>query len=227
MSVELVKRVAGVGALIIVPEDPDRGFLTLRELRSKRSSNRLIGARTLPMETIEPGETHTEAWMRLTSEEVQLQNIKYDPRKVAENVLCLCELKPGVILYASVLEVPPNVGVIIGSESQEVADLGWTRFENVLNAPAGDLGIRPGTREVAQAYLAYKIDPDSYMPRVYRYGDLQDHIPDELFDMIEGGISLEEALFRLKLASEPAARSVVLGRLQSSRVVPLGSAEAI
>lgn len=226
MSAELVERVTGVGALIVAPADPDRGFLTIEELRSKRSTNKIIGMRALPMETIEPGETHAEAWMRLTSEEIQLQNIKYNPRKVAENILCLCELRPGVVLYASVLEVSPYTDVIIGSESLEVADLRWTRFKDVLNAPAGDLGIRPGTREVVQAYLAYKINPVSYMPQVYRYGDLQDHIPDKLFEMIESGVSLEESLFRLKLVSEPAVRSGLLAHLQSLQAVPLGSAGA-
>lgn len=217
-------RVAGVGALIVVPEDPGRGFLTLRELTSKRSTHKVAGMLTLPMETVKPGEEYAQTFERLTREEIQIKNFRYDPRAVTR--LCLCELRSGVILHASVLEVSPDVDVIIGSESQEVADLGWTRFEDVLNAPVGDLGIRPGTRKVIQAHLSYKINPAGYTPQVYRYGDLQDYIPDKLFDMIESGISLEEALFRLKLASTPAARSLLLAHSQSLQVHPLDHAEA-
>lgn len=222
-----MERVAGVGALIVVPKDPDRGFLTLEELISKRSSNKLRGSRTLPMETVEPGETHADAWERLTSEEIQLQNVGYDPREVTRNLLCKCELRPGVVLYTSVLEVPPDAAVIIGSESQEVANLRWTSFADVLNAPKGDLGIRPGTREVIQAYLAYMENPMSYELRIFMYSGLYDKIPDSVFDLIESGVSLVESLFRLKLASEPFARSVVLARLQSLQVVPLDSAGVI
>lgn len=225
MSTELVERVPGVGALIVVPEDPDRGFLTLRELRSKRSTHKVVGMLTLPMETVEPRENYAQAFERLTREEIQIENFRYDPRAIVR--LCLCELRPGVVLHASILAVSPDADIIIGSESQEVADLRWTSFEDILNAPKGDLGIRPGTREVVQSYLEYRVNPTIYQPRAYGYDELHDRIPDEVFDLLEAGLSLEAALFRLKLASEPFARSVILGRSQPLQAVPLSSAGAI
>lgn len=218
------ERITGVGALIVVPEDPDRGFLTLKELISKRSTHKVAGMRTLPMETLELGETHANAWDRLTKEEIQLGNVTYDSTVVGDNILCLCELRPGAVLHVSILEVPADAAIIIGSESQEVSDLRWTRFDDVLNAPRGDLGLRPGTREVVQSYLAYKMKPGDYSPRVYRYHNLQDKIPHRIFDLIEDGLSLEAALFRLNLASEPFARSVLLAHLQSPQEYSLNSA---
>ncbi len=224
--VEFKENVAGVGALVVVRGDLDRGFLSLRELRSKRSTNKVLGMRTLPMETVEPGEVRLQAWERLVKEEFHVTNFQYDPQEVVQNVLCRCELRPGVMLYASVLQIDPQAEIVAGSESQEVADLRWTQFDDVLSAPQGDLGIRPGMREVIRSYMEYQRDPLEYSPRTYRYSELHDQIPDQIFNLLERGVSLKEALFRSKLASQPSARSVLLAHSQSIPEAPLNFAEA-
>ena len=223
--IELKGEITGLGILVVVPQDPNRGFLSLQELTNKRSTHKVAGSRTLPMETTEAGETSLQTLNRLTTEEIQLKGFTYDPQKVLNHRLCTCELRPGVLVPTYLLPVPPDVDVKIGSESQEVADIRWMTFKEVVKAPRNDLGLRPGTREAVQAYLDYLRNPTGFRPKVYRYADIADHIPDAIFREIENGTSLVGSLYRLGFASAPFARSVVLAHSQLPQESPLNFAE--
>lgn len=226
MLAELQEKVAGVGILIVVPEDRDRGFISLRELRSRRSTHKVAGSRTLPMESTNPGENWVQTLARLTREEIQLQNFTYNPDEVMSQKVCTCELRPAVYVSIHLLQLSPEVDVIIGSESQEVSDLRWMPFQEVIEAPKNDLSLRPGSREAVLSYLDYLKNPAGFLPSVYKYTDLIDQVPDVIFDLIEGGVSLKEALFRLGWASAPFARSVVLPHWPILQESPLNFAQA-
>lgn len=223
---EFEDRIAGLGILVVVPEEPGRGFASLRELRSRRSTNKLAGSMTVPMESVEVGETQAQALERLTREEIQLRDFTYDPGRVLNSRLVTCELRPGVWVPMYLLQVPSRVDIIVGSEAHEVSDLRWTPFEEITEAPASDLSLRPGTREAVLSYLDYLRNDGGFKPAFYRYLELGDRIPDAIFDLIEKGVSLKQALFRLGLASEPFARSLLLVHSQSPQVGLLGYGEA-
>ena len=218
--------VAGLGVLVVVPEDHKRGFISLTELRSSRSTHKLAGSRTVPMESLEVGETQAQTLERLTKEEIQLRHFTYDPSRVLSSRLVTCELRPGVRVPTYLLQVPPKTNIIVGSEAHEVADLRWTPFEEVLEAPKCDLSLRPGTREAILSYLDFSRNNGGFKPAIYKYSDLKDPIPDEVFDMVEAGLSVKASLFRLKLASAPFARSLLLVHSQSPQASFLGHVEA-
>ncbi len=221
---ELEGRIAGLGLVIVTQNSLDRGFISLTELRSKRSTHKVAGSITIPMESRESGETPAENLARLTTEEIQLRNFSYNPEQVLSQKLCTCELRPGVIVPMYLLEVSSATDVIPGSESQEVAGLRWTQFTEAVASPQNDLRLRPGTREAVWSYLTYWRNPADFKPLVYSYEQLTDHIPSEIFDQIEKGVSLEEALSQLQLASEPSAKSLILARSSVPRVGSLSFA---
>src|SRR3989304_9003351 len=148
MPTELVEVKAGVGALIVVPEDLNRGFLTVQELTSKRATSKLAGMKTLPMETVEPGETHEMALRRMLfesagtgesgGEEVGLSFVK-DEDHLTKLKLARCELSPGVVLHAYLIETTPDVAIRSGSWTHEVREAEWTSLEDILLQPTGTL----------------------------------------------------------------------------------------
>lgn len=208
--------ISGVGALIVTQDQPDRGFVSVVEQYSKRSSNKLVGMRTLPMETIKLGETHQQVLERLLyrpqgGEELILDNV-YNPDNLTEIKLGKYELTPGVVLHSYLLEVPFEIDLRIGTEVEEVGEIQWTKIEDVLNTPAENFRFRPAVYEVLKDYLRYLQDPHSYVVGEYCFNELKNRVPTYIFDLIDNGFILAEDVFRFVVQGLPLPQYGVLGR---------------
>lgn len=215
MSFGIKERVAGVSALIVVSSDPNRGIATIQEQRTKRATNKLAGQRTHPMETVEiigafnrrgryllKRERHEEAYDRLEKQEAHLAN--FDLMSAPRKFLGVVELAPQTVLYNRVFLAPPNVSVILGSESAEVGRLRWTPLEELLDQKRFDLPIlRPGVYESATELWRFLKDPSTFYPRAYGFDQIRDRIPTEMFDLVESGFNVRAAASRLGLSMPP------------------------
>lgn len=180
----------GVGALLVDPIT--NCFLAVTELCPKRSTNKIPGSISFPMETKLVGELEKDAFRRLAREEVQLVNL--DLLNLPNGSLGRYELADGVVLKARYFEVPFGTKIIIGTEVEEVANARWMPLEEVSNLPSGPFPLRPGVREVTQRYMVHRVNSLNHYFRLVRHGELVDKIPDRVFDLIEGGLTTEIAL---------------------------------
>lgn len=174
-SPEFVETLAGVGLLIITANGY---FLSIEEARTNRRTAKIKGMRSLPMETIESGETHKKALKRLLKEEVSTENLSghTDPTK-----LCRVQLTPGVWLHAYLIPVNCIFQAEAGTH-KDALNPKWVHINEVLNSDPKDRRFRPGTREVLKSYLEFHQN-NTFQPGLYfRCGD---EIPQEVFDELD------------------------------------------
>lgn len=191
---------SGVGALIVAPRAPELGFVTIQELATKRSTNKLAGMITFPMETIEAGESHQDAMVRLYQEELRLTPAvaRDDLTKI---LLSRIELTPGAVCYVYLHEVEPGVLLGVGgSTDQEVSPPKWTPFRDILNTKGGAYSVRGGVRESVLDFIDRRNNPNIYQLKLHRYFELFHHVPAYVFDLIERGVS-EEGFVSLGISS--------------------------
>lgn len=201
MHQELSERVSGVGVLIIPDKNPPERFLTLVELHTKRSTNKLRGMQSFPMETIEDGEDHQQALIRLFEEEVRLDGL-LSPQNLTQIKLCRAELTPGVVLHTYLIELDKEPKIKLGTASGEVIDPRWTPLNEVVTTP-NSLKFRPGVFEAIRAYRAYQTSPEAFEPATFRYIELRDNVPKEIFDLIGQGLTETEAVYQYNLPRLP------------------------
>lgn len=178
----------GVGALVVIPEYLEAGFVAVEEMQSKRETRKLEGMLSLPMETLEPGESDQQALLRLLTEEVRIVSVK---DSIYLGVYAFSE---NVMLNGYVVTTTPDAVISEGDDNQEVSLVGFIRFEEVLNSPKGSYRFRPGVKEVVSDYLQYLSNPNSFTPRRVLSHQLYEQVPDVIFDWLDNGVSLEEAL---------------------------------
>lgn len=218
------EKIAGVAAVFHIPGAPERGCVTLQELRTKRSTNKVAGQRTIPMESSLPGESELETLARLTREEVHFTNFPLYEALLASTRIAVSELNVGIFVPIYSVPVPSHVQIVLGSESEEVADLDWTTFEEIISEPIDSHLLRPGSFEGVNTHLIFQRNPDSFVLMKYRFQDLKHKIPTKLFDKIEAGLSVETALSQLNLAWRPGLEPQTLAHLQVSQVPLLRAA---
>lgn len=209
---ELIEKIGGIGALIISPQKDK--FLTIEELRTKRSTHKLAGQRSLPMETIIPGETREQTVHRLNQEEIQI--VDFDLWEAHWGRLGDIEIAEAVVLHAIFFELPRDLKISLGSEVTEINSPEWVSLKEIMDEPKDSLHFRPGVFETVHLYDDYRRF-SQFIPGILRFTDLRNRIPSGVFDLVEGGISVEEALFQLELEWRPKQPEVglqVLGRPQ-------------
>ena len=199
----LSEKIAGVAAVFHVPSMPEKGFVTLQELRTKRSTNKIAMQRTIPMETSLPGEKEIDTLARLAVEEVQFTNFRLGTALKAAKRIAISELNIRVFVPVYSIPIPSDVEIILGSEAKEVADLDWTSFDEIVSEPSNSLFFRPGNYEAIKAHLTNQIAAGNFIPMRYGFYDLRHKIPSSLFDLVESGFSVETALSQLGLSWRP------------------------
>lgn len=215
MSIELnEKPKAGVGALIVIPDRQQ--LLTIVEKDSNRPTNKLAGQIAIPMESMEPVDRDLRrAWRKLFKEEIKPVN--FEPRRIDQILLDKIflgqfELVPQVIVNFRAFIVSPEVKIVLGSATSEVTDLKWRRFDEVLDEPKGSLRFRPGVREAVEIFcFEYLPNPAQFQAGILRHNKLQDNIPQEAFNLIEKGLSVNEALSQLGIDGRLSASYPDLG----------------
>ncbi len=162
MAIEMLNReLAGVGALIIVPQTET--FLTVRELTSSVRTIKEAGMRTHPMESLEPGETPQQGLKRLFVEE-----IKGIPEELIVGAIDLCDVFIGdkrVRNFLLAVDKPFNVQN--GTMFEEVTSPQWLEIARVSEAPIGSNRFRPGVRETIDALTRFSRDQKGYRPLLY------------------------------------------------------------
>lgn len=174
---EITENVIGVGALVVTP---DFQFLTVEELRTKRSTRKIAGMRTAPMETVFAGESDDKALTRLFQEEVVLQGMVLELDK--KILLCKIQLTEGVWLHGYLLQVDQPVPVVTGTENGEVANPEWTKIDDVLHSNPDIWAFRPGVKELTISYLNYLTDPQHFSAQ--RFFQTQEKISDAVFNLL-------------------------------------------
>lgn len=175
---EIKESVVGVGVFIVTP---DNRLLTLEELTTKRVTGKIAGMRSLPMETVEAGETHEQAIERLFQEEVVVDWISASQTRI---LLCKAQLTPGVWLYSYLICVPETLTVGIGTDGGKVANPSWINTEDILSSQPSERRFRPGVRETIKSYLDWLAKKgNSFHPKVYF--NCEDEVPQEVFDRLE------------------------------------------
>lgn len=215
------EKIVGVAAVIYIPQMPEKGCVTLEELRTKRSTNKSAHQRTIPMESSLPGESEVQTLIRLAKEEVHINNFSIDETIRRRRRIAVCELNVGIFVPIYGLPLPASADVIIGSESKEVTNLEWTLFDKIIQEPKDSLHFRPGNFEAVSSHLSSLQDPEYYTPRRYSHSDLKHRIPTRLFDLVESGFTVSRALSQLGIDPKFWPGSLSLGHLQSPLVPAL------
>lgn len=215
MEAGLIEKLGGVGALIINAERDS--FLTIKELRTKRSTHKLANQRSSPWETIKPGETRRETFGRLQTEEIQI--LDFDLWDAHWDMLGMIEIAEGVVLHAAFFELPRDVEIRLGTEVTEVNDPRWIPLKEAMEEPPQSFRFRPGVYETVHLYDTYR-KPNPFIPEICRFSDLRHKIPAKVFDLIEGGISAKEALSQLGHVWQPEVGIPSLAPLQSQPLSP-------
>ncbi|OGY10151.1 MAG: hypothetical protein A3A58_02500 [Candidatus Blackburnbacteria bacterium RIFCSPLOWO2_01_FULL_41_27] len=174
---EITENVIGVGVLLVTP---DFRFLTVQELKTKRSTGKIVGMRTAPMETVIDGESDDDAIKRLFQEEVVLNEAELPLDKKV--LLCKIQLTKGVWLHGYLLQIEQPVLAAIGTEKHEVSDPFWTSIEEVLQSNPDDRQFRPGVRELVLSYLTFLESPENFSPHLFFR--TQGKVQDEVFDSL-------------------------------------------
>lgn len=206
---------AGVGALIVIPEKWQ--FLTLVELETNRPTNKLAGQRSIPMESVDYGnEDRRLAWKKLFKEEIKPVN--FNPRKIDQMLLGQFELVPEIMVHMRAFLVFPTSEIGLGTHSSEVTDLKWLGFDEVLCEPRGSVRFRPGVRDVVETFcFKYLSNPDQFRPGICRYHELQNNIPQKVFDLIDQGFSVSKALSLSDCDPIPLINSLLVARSLSQQ----------
>lgn len=176
-EVKITENVIGVGALLVTQ---DFRFLTVQELKTKRSTGKIAGMRTAPMETVIEGESDDEALKRLFQEEVILQEI--EPPLDKKVLLCKIQLTNGVWLHGYLLQIEQLALAVTGTENQEVSHPLWTSISEVLHSDPDDRQFRPGVRELVLSYLNFLASPEKFSAHFFFRP--QDKVPEEVFDSL-------------------------------------------
>lgn len=174
-SPEITEVLAGVGALIITP---DGYFLSIEEGRTSRKTGKIKGMRSLPMETIEIGETHGQALERLLKEEVSAKKLT---NYASSAKLCRVQLTPGVWLHAYLIPANHRFRVEAGTH-KDALNPKWVHIDEVINCDPKNRQFRPGTREVVKSYLEFQQDNSFHAGLYFR---CEGEIPQEVFDELE------------------------------------------
>ncbi len=173
----ITENVIGVGVLLVTS---DSRFLTVQELKNKRSTGKIAGMRTAPMETVMDGESDADALKRLFQEEVVLNEAELPLDKKV--LLCKIQLTNGVWLHGYLLQVEQPVFAAIGTENHEVSDPLWTSIEEVLHSNSDKRQFRPGVKELVLSYLNFLESPENFSPHFFF--QTQGQMPDEVFDSL-------------------------------------------
>lgn len=191
MVESFIEQVAGVGALTIY----ENCFLGVQEGRPKRKTAKLSGMWSLPMETVEDGETHSDALIRLWQEEI---TPGAEAGKIElKNELCIVQLTPGVWLHSYIFESTSCFPAALGSSRGEILGARWISISEVLNDPIGSLRFRPGVYETVLSYSQYRSKKDDWSALIFPQTRVQ--VPSQVYDLIESGVSQNEALLHLGL----------------------------
>lgn len=178
-SPEIAETLAGVGLLIITPNGY---FLSIKEARTSRRTAKIKGMCSLPMETIESGETHDQALERLLKEEVSVKELS---GRTDLTKLCRVQLTPGVWLHAYLIPVNLRFQAEAGTH-EDALNPKWAHINEVLNSNPNDRLFRPGTREVIESYLESQRN-NNFQPGLYFR--CEDEISQEVFDELERATS--------------------------------------
>lgn len=195
--------IRGVAAVIM---NPCGEIAVIRENESKRSTHKLAGMESIPMETQEPGETKMDTLKRMLFDE-ELGGLHSLP----DSFRRICQFRPRphvkvdtYALYTDSLVIPPGSG-------KDVGQLRWVNPEEVLKSPRfmlsrDDIDKLPNFLEasVRQAIIRVleELAPGRYLPvgklrwrpgveesilshRTFRpllFKQTIDQIPDRIFD---------------------------------------------
>lgn len=174
---EIIEITSGVGAFIVTP---DGYFLTIEEGETKRQTGKIKGMRSLPMETVEPGETFQEALVRaINDEEVQAPELN---NFVTEQKLCQIQNTPGVWLHVYLIRVPTPFALQEGN-APDALHPKWMHIHEVLSSKTEERAFRPGTREVIVSYIDLITNGSTHSPQIYFR--CQDEVPQKIFDALE------------------------------------------
>lgn len=176
LSPEIIEEKRGVGIFLVTS---DGYFLTVEETRTNRHTAKVEGMRSIPMETLEPGETDEDALYRaLGNEEVKSEAFReLKPRAK----LCAVQIAPGVWLHAYLIIVPSIFQVEPGN-APDVTGPGWNHINELLGSTPGNRKFRPGNREVIKSYLEFRQNT-TFQPGLYFR--CEDEIPQEVFDEMD------------------------------------------
>lgn len=175
---EITENVIGVGALVVTP---DFQFLTVEELRTKRSTRKIAGMRTAPMETVFAGESDDKALTRLFQEEVVFNGTSLPLDKKV--LLCKIQLTRGIWLHGYLLQIEQPSSVVIGTEGNEVANPVWTNIDEVIYSDPNEWLFRPGVRELILSYLNYLANPQHFSTQ--HFFQTRGEVPSIVFDFLE------------------------------------------
>lgn len=177
---EIVEHVVGVSPFIVTP---DGFFATVKELKNKRLTGKIVGMRSSPMETVKPGETDQLALERTFREEIVIPELSGNEPVF----LCRVQFGPGVWLHTYLFWSQRDFRIELGSEANEVANPSWTHIKEVLGSKPNERKFRPGVREIVKSYLAYLKEGENFQPCLYF--SCEDAVPEEVFDELEKATS--------------------------------------
>lgn len=169
-SPEIYEELSGVGAFIVTP---DGLFWTVVEKNTRRKTNKMAGMVSTPMETIEQGESHAQAFTRLFSEEV-VTDIISDPKPDIK--LCQVQLSRGVWLHVYLVNVDNPFTPT--TNWSDVSNSDWQNINHV-HLPSNNVRFRPGVKEIIESYKDYLIEGHEFQPIVHF--SCQDKISEEEF----------------------------------------------
>lgn len=201
-----------VGALIVARDNPSNVFLGARHAKAKEISEKLAFQVSMFTETKFPGESDLDALRRLLFiEEVSISG--FTEGDLLEGVKLsdvLLSTKAGnATLSTYLFQIDPDAYIqIIDHELEEV---GWVDQELVLRSPRGSWWLRASLYEDLIDYRDWMCNPEIYTPR--QHLNPRDRIPSEVFNLINQGISEEEALSQLGLHSSGQSRPWAFARL--------------
>lgn len=176
VETRVVEEVVGVGVLILTA---DGQYLSIREEKTKRKTNKVAGMISAPMETVETGEGEGQALERLFREEVVAAETN---ELIFIGRLCDVQLAPGVWLHAYLLLSTKPFKATTGENGQDVAQPTWRPINQVMEENTG-IRFRPGVKELVKSYLTFASDPENFTPQIYF--ECEDKISPEEFDRLE------------------------------------------
>lgn len=183
MANENCERVVGVGLFVVSPSLHPRSYLTVEEFTTKKSTFKIAGMRSFPMETIEPGETQAQALIRLLREELVISP-EVSIIDLATIMLMQVEISTGIWVNDYLLDAPTESIFSIGSTRHEVGNISWTTFDQLNESFTTKYRYRPSNHEIIRAYQKYLSNPESFIPEKYRLYELFGYLPDEEFDRL-------------------------------------------
>ncbi|MBI4028932.1 MAG: NUDIX hydrolase [Candidatus Blackburnbacteria bacterium] len=167
---EILEKGAGVCLLVVTP---DGLFCAIQEKSSKRITQKLKGMFSAPFETVEAGESHQQALVRITQEEVRMET----ERLIMGPELCRIQLDPGVWLHTYVAIAEEKINLQDGIFEDEVSGACWIPLEEVENPT--NKRFRPGMREIVESYRAFLAEGEAF--RTCIYFTYRDRISEEEF----------------------------------------------